>query len=240
MDFPFIYGTMVRLLGGLPLTIVLSGGAICIGAVLGLILALLRLSGNKILSLLSMIYTQSIRSVPLLVLLFLIYYGLSQFQLIRGNTVLWAFFREPFWCALLAMSINASAYAAEIIRAGLLSVPDGEVEAGRSVGMSGVLLYRRCILPAAIRQALPAYGNEVVTMIKATSLASLVTLYEITGIASEIASQTYRPVEVFVGAGFIYLAINFTLTQALLFIEEKLTPDRKGDHTAKVSPMSAA
>ena len=108
-------------------------------------------------------------------------------------------------------------------------MPRSEVEAARACGMSGLLLFRRIILPIAIRQALPAYGNEMIAMVKATSLASLVTLMEVTGIATAIASETYRPVEVFTAAGAVYLTINFILTRAIMLIEYRLSPHLRGE-----------
>lgn len=223
MDLPFLYDTLLRLAAGVPLTLQLSALCIALGALLGLGIALLRLSGSKPLVAFAWIYVQFIRSVPLLVLMFLVYYGLSQFHAVRSS-VLWPFLRDPFWCALLSLSINTSAYASEIIRGGLLSVSHGEIEAGRACGMSRLTLFRRVVMPVAVRQALPAYSNEMIAMVKATSLASLVTLMEITGIAASIASETFRPIEVFSVAGAIYLLINYVLTGAVTWLEHWLTP----------------
>ena len=225
---PFILDTLLRLLSGIPLTLQLAAGSVALGALLGLMLALMRLSGATVCVGPAWAYVQLIRSVPLLVLIFLIYYGLGQFSAVRGSA-LWPILREPYWCALLALTINSAAYAGEIIRGGLLAVPRNEVEAARACGMSGLLLFRRIILPIAIRQALPAYGNEMIAMVKATSLASLVTLMEVTGIATAIASETYRPVEVFTAAGAVYLTINFILTRAIMLIEYRLSPHLRGE-----------
>ncbi|WP_275956915.1 ABC transporter permease [Sodalis ligni] len=223
MDLPFIVDCLRRMLAGVPLTLQLAAISLLCGALLGLLIAFARLSGNRLVAAFGWIYVQVIRSTPLLVLLFLMYYGPGQFPAIR-HSVLWPFLREPYYCALLALLINSSGYAAEIIRGGLLSVPHNEIEAARACGMSGVLLYRRIILPIAIRQALPAFSNEVIAMIKATSLVSLVTLMEITGIATDIASESYRPIPVFIAAGAIYLLINFILTRIIRAIEHGLTP----------------
>jgi octopine/nopaline transport system permease protein len=238
MSGAFVYETFVRLLSGIPLTLELAASCIVLGAVLGCALALARLSSVKLLSGCAWLYVQAIRGVPLLVLVYLVYYGLSQFALVR-QSALWPILREPYWCALLALTINTSAYAAEIIRGGLASVPRTEIDAGLACGMSRLLLYRRIILPLAIRQALPAYGNEIVAMVKATSLASLVTLMEVTGIAAAIASETYRPIEVFVAAGAIYLAINLILTRAVLLLEYWLTPHlRESAHRPAVVALA--
>ncbi len=222
-DIPFIIDTISRLAAGIPLTLQLAAGSVALGALLGLAIGLMRLSSVAPLAWFAWTYVQLVRSVPLLVLIFLIYYGLGQFGAVRGSA-LWPFLREPYWCALSALAVNSAAYAGEIIRGGLLSVPRNEIEAARACGMSRFLLFRRIVLPVAIRQALPAYGNEAIAMVKATSLASLVTLMEVTGIATAIASETYRPIEVFVAAGVIYLAINFILTRGVMLLEYRLTP----------------
>jgi len=137
---------------------------------------------------------------------------------------LWPILREPYWCAIIALTLNNAAYASEIIRGGLLSVPSGQIEAAKACGMSRFTCFRRIVMPLAIRQALPGYGNEMISMVKATSLASIITLMEVTGIAAKLIAETYRAIEVFVIAGAIYLAINFVLTRALMFAEYKLTP----------------
>ncbi|SIO72503.1 amino acid ABC transporter membrane protein 2, PAAT family [Burkholderia sp. GAS332] len=223
MDLPFIYQTFVQLLPGIPLTLELASFSVVLGGLLGLIIALLRLSPSAPARALAWVYVQVIRSVPLLVLLFMIYYGLSQFPTIRAS-FLWPFLREPYWCALIALTINTSAYASEIIRGGLRSVPRGQREAAYACGMSPALVMRRIILPLAVRQALPAYSNEIIAMVKATSLASLVTLMDVTGIASSIATETYRPIEVFVSAGIIYFLITYVLTRAVHWLEYRLNP----------------
>jgi octopine/nopaline transport system permease protein len=223
MNLPFILDTLERVMAGIPLTLELSVLSVAAGACVGLGLALMRLSGRWPLVAFAWLYVQLMRATPLLVLLFLIYYGISQFTVIR-NSPLWPILREPYWCALIALSFNSAAYAAEIIRGGLLSVGRKEREAALACGMSRMLLMRRIVLPLAIRQALPAYGNEAIAMVKATSLASLVTLMEITGIAASIASESYRPISVFVTAGAVYLMITFLLTRAVKALEYRLTP----------------
>jgi octopine/nopaline transport system permease protein len=223
MDLPFIYQTFLQLLPGIPLTIGLAVLSVVLGGVLGFAIALLRMSPSAPARGFAWLYVQLFRSVPLLVLLFMIYYGLSQFESIRAS-FLWPALRQPYWCALIALTINTSPYASEIIRGGLRSVRRGDLEAAYACGMSGALLMRRIVVPIAIRQALPAYGNEIIAMVKATSLASLVTLMDVTGIASSIATETYRPIEVYVSAGVIYLAISYLLTRGVQRIERRLNP----------------
>ena len=213
---------MVKLLAGVPLTLELTFISVGLGAVLAVLLAVLRAS-VAIGAWLVRLYVFALRGTPLLLQIFLIYYGLGQFAFVREG-VLWPFLRQPFWCAILALTLNTAAYGSEIIRGGLRSVPPGAIEAARVSGMSGILLYRRIILPLAIRQALPAYGNEVIAMVKSTSLASIVTLMEISGIAYSIISETYRALEVFICAGALYLLINFLLSRAVAALEAWLTP----------------
>ena len=215
--------TLQRIAAGVPLMLQLAALSIAIGAVFAMVLALMRVSGIQALDLFARGYVFVFRGTPLLVQIFLIYYGLGQFAEIRGS-FLWPFLREPFWCAVLALTLNTAAYGSEIIRGGLLSVPAGQVEAARACGMSGLLLFRRIVFPIAVRQALPAYGNEIVLMVKATSLASIITLMEVTGIAHKIISESYRAIEVFVCAGAIYLLINLLLIRTVYAVEYWLSP----------------
>jgi octopine/nopaline transport system permease protein len=222
MDFAFLADTFRQLLGGVPLTLELAGSSILVGAALALALALLRMLRGPV-GWAVRAYVFVMRGTPLLLQIFLIYYGLGQFAAIRYS-FLWPFLREPYWCAILALSLNTAAYGSEIIRGGLQAVPRGALEAARVCGMSGPLLYRRIVLPLALRQALPAYGNEIIIMVKSTSLASIITLMEISGISYAIISETYRALEVFLCAGAIYLAIIFVLTRAIAALEHWLNP----------------
>jgi octopine/nopaline transport system permease protein len=223
MELGFLVETTARLLSGVPLLLKLWALSVAIGALFAVAIALLRLSGIKPLEWLAGFYVFVFRGTPLLVQMFLIYYGLSQFPEIR-QSFLWVFLREPYWCAILAFILNTAAYGSEIVRGGLLAVPFGEVEAARAFGMSGFRLFRRIVFPIALRQALPAYGNEIILMIKATSLASIITLMEVTGIAQRIISETFRAVEVFICAGAIYLVINFIISRAVAALEHRLSP----------------
>ena len=218
----FLLDTMGQLLRGVPLTLALTGLSLALGGVLALLLALLR-AGPPPVAALARLYVTVFRGTPLLVQIFLIYYGLGQFPAIR-HSLLWPFLRQPFWCAVLALALNTGAYASEIVRGGLAAVPRGAVEAARVCGMSRPLALRRVVLPLALRQALPAYGNEAVIMVKSTALASIITLMEITGIAYDIISRTYRALEVFLCAGALYLVLTFTLSRALALLERRLSP----------------
>lgn len=234
MDFPFLYETLLALLPGIPLTLKLATLSVVLGAFLALPLALMRLSGIGVLDWISKGYTFVFRSTPLLVQIFIIYYGLGQFREIR-TSFLWPILRDPYWCAIIALTLNTAAYASEIIRGGLQSVAAGQIEAARAVGMSRVTTFRRIILPQAIRQALPGYGNELILMVKATSLASIITLMEVTGIAAKMISETYRAIEIFIVAGAVYLVLNFLLTRLLKRAEYHLNPHLRQPDAAGAS-----
>jgi len=221
MDFDLIAENAPRIFGGLGLTLQLVLISLAIGFFLAVGVALVRQSQYVWASRIARFYVYCIRGTPLLVQLFLIYYGLGQFELVQ-QSFLWPLLREPYVCAILAMTLNTGAFGSEIIRGGMESVPWGEKEAARAMGMGSVTLFRRIVFPIAIRQALPAYSNEVILMVKASSLASTITMMEMTGIAGEIMAETYKPLEAFVVAGSLYLAINFTFTRIMRVMERRL------------------
>ncbi|HEX2509143.1 MAG TPA: ABC transporter permease [Microvirga sp.] len=234
MDFAFMKETFLRLLEGVPLTLNLAATSVALGAVFAMLLALMRMSRVPVLDWIARGYVFVFRGTPLLVQIFLIYYGLGQFRPTLQEWGLWGFFREPYWCAVFALTLNTAAYASEIIRGGLQAVPANQVEAARACGMSGFLLFRRIVFPIAVRQALPAYGNEIILMVKATSLASIITMMELTGIAHKLISQTFRAVEIFIVAGAIYLVLNFLVTRAIMALEWWLSP-----HLRRPPPIPA-
>ncbi len=236
MELAFIRDTFLALLPGVPVTLKLTLVSFLIGCAAALVLALMRRAPVAPLRWVARAYVFVFRGTPLLVLIFLIYYGMGQFRPFLQQVGLWGFFREPYWCAILALSISTSAYGSEIIRGALSAVPAREVEAARACGMSGLLLYRRIILPIALRQALPAYGNELILMVKATSLASIITLADITGIAARLNADTYRPVEVFIAAGILYLVINLALTRAVEMLDHWLSPHRRRPESGPAQP----
>ena len=223
MNYELMIETFPKLLVGLNITIQLVSISLFVGFCFAIGLALLRLSNNLFLNFFAKTYVFYFRGTPLLVQIFLIYYGIAQFEFIRESFV-WSFFKEAYWCAILALTLNTCAYSSEIIRGGIQSVSFGQIESAKSTGMSGFLLYRRIILPIAFRQALPAYGNEMILMVKATSLVSTITIMDVTGIARLIIAKTFSPVEIFIVAGLIYLTINFIVTRLVNLCEIKLTP----------------
>jgi octopine/nopaline transport system permease protein len=208
-----------------PLTLQLAVLSVLYGLVLALLLGFAMRSEWAVLRLPAQAYVFVFRGTPLLVQVFLIYYGLGQFRPFLQELDLWWFFRSPWYCVLLALTMNTAAYGAEIVRGGLQSVPAAQVEAARAYGMSGWTLYRRVVGPLALRQALPSYGNELVLMVKATALGSTVTLMELTGLAHKLNSETFRAFEIFFVAGAIYLAINIVLTQLVGLMERRIAPD---------------
>jgi octopine/nopaline transport system permease protein len=227
MSAAFMIDTFRTLLGGVPLTLDLTFVSVSIGFVGALLLTLVRVSAPHSFGWLVRAYVFVFRGTPLLIQIFLIYYGLGQFRPMLQDAGLWPFFREPYWCAILALSMNTAAYGSEIIRGGLRAVPPGALEAANACGMGCAMCWRRVILPLAFRQALPAYGNELILMVKGTSLASIITIMEVTGLAQKLISETYRSVEVFVCAGVIYLALNFVLSRIVYGVEAWLWPDRR-------------
>lgn len=218
MNWQVMIDSLPRLLGGALLTLELVGLAVLLGFVIALPVALARLARNPLLWMPAYGFVFFFRGTPLLVQIFLIYYGLSQFPEVR-NSVLWPILREPYWCALIALTLNTSAYTAEIMRGAMRAVPRGQVEAAMATGMSRLTRLRRVVLPQAMRIGLPAYSNEVILLVKASSLASTVTLMDLTGVARTISSVNYMPVELLSMAALIYLTINFTLTRLFKLLE---------------------
>ena len=223
MDLGFLYEALLAILPGVPLTLKLAVSSVALGGLIALPLALMRLSGIAPLDWFARAYVFVFRSTPLLVQIFVIYYGLGQFREVRAS-FLWPMLRDPYWCAVIALTLNTAAYASEIVRGGLASVAPGQIEAARAVGMSRLTLFRRVVGPQALRQALPGYGNELILMVKATSLASIITMMEITGLAAKMISETYRAIEILTVAGAVYLAINFVLTRLVKLAEARLSP----------------
>ena len=234
MDFELFAEAFPKLIGVVPDTLLLAITSVSIGFFVAIPIAIMRLSKSRLLSSIAYIYVYIFRSTPLLVQIFLIYYGSGQFRAFFEQVGLWYLFREAWFCAIFALMLNTAAYTSEIIRGGIQSVSWGQIEAARAVGMSGPLLFRRIIFPVAIRQALPAYGNELMLMVKATSLASTITIIELTGMAKKIIAANFRPVEVFLIAGGIYLCINFLISRGIMLTEHWLNPHLQTGETKKL------
>jgi octopine/nopaline transport system permease protein len=223
MDIELFWQAVPVLLKGLKITAILTFLSVLIGFNLGLGLAIMRLSSNRFVSGLAKGYSTVFRGTPLLVQIFLLYYGLGQLSFIKDNAALWWVISDGARCAVLALALNTAAYTSEILRGGLMSVPAGLVEAAQACGMSRALRFRRIEFPLAIRQALPAYGNELILTVKGTSLASTITVLEVTGYAKRLMSQTYAVFEIFAIAGVLYLATNLVLITLIRGLERHLT-----------------
>ena len=218
-----IFKNFFLVLSGLDNTILLLLISLPLGFVLALLFALGRVSKIVLLSRTIASYIFIIRGTPLLVQIYLIYFGLGSVKFIR-ESFLWYALKEPFWCGVIALTINTVAYGAEIFRGGIQSIEKSQVESGLSLGFGKFLLLRKIILPIAIRKVLPSYGNELILMVKATSLVSLTTYMEMTGIARKIMAKTFAPVEAFIAAGILYLFLNFLMVQFVKYLEWKYNP----------------
>ena len=203
------------------LTIELTLISLTIGIFIGLFFAILRLSKNKLLFNISYYYSFIFRGTPLLVQIFIIYFGLAQLEFIR-ESFLWLVLKKPFACAILAFSLNTGAYTSEIFRSGFEKVDKNIIEAGNALGLSNFYIFIKIKLPIAIKQSLPAYGNEMILMLKGTSLASTITLIDLTGAAKHIISTNFNPVEVFIFVGSIYLFFTFIIHNLIKFAEKKM------------------
>src|SRR5690625_772767 len=218
--------TVETLLKGLQLTLSIGLYSIFWSLVIGLGLALMRVSGQRLLSRFALCYSTVFRGTPLLVQLFILYYGIGTLSFVRQSPALWWLFSDGARCAILAIGLNSGAYISEVFRGGLQSVPRGQIEAAQAIGMSPLKRSSRVIFPLALRQALPAYSNEIVIAIKGTSLASTIAVLDITGQARRFMSQNYAVMETFIVAGLLYLIINFSLLVLLQQLERALSIKR--------------
>ena len=200
MDLDLMISSFPKLLNATLVTLKLLSLSLIFGLMLGLFFAILRLNKNIFLNKFSYFYSYIFRGTPLLVQIFIIYFGLGQIEFLRSS-FLWIILKEPYWCAIIAFSLNTGAYTSEILRSAFETINKGFIEAGDSLGISKKIIFYKIQIPIAIRQSLPAYGNEIILMLKGTSLASTVTLIDLTGVAKYIISTTFKPIEVFIVAG---------------------------------------
>ncbi|MGL4828041.1 MAG: ABC transporter permease [Vibrio sp.] len=206
MDFSLIIESLPVYLSGLWTTVWLVSLSLVIGLMCAIPLAIARNSKQKLLSYPAWCYIYFLRGTPLLVQLYLIYYGMDQWFPVKGT--LW---EHAWFCALVAFILNTSAYTAEIIRGAINGLPKGEVEAAKAYGMSRLQTYKRIILPSALRRALPAYSNEVIFMLHGSAVAGIVTIMDLTGAARLVNSRYYAPFEAFLSAGLFYMALTFII-----------------------------
>lgn len=221
MSVGIIIDALPRMLGGIALTFQLLLLSLSIGTAIALGLLLMRISGRWWLSWPAQVYFYVFRGTPILVQIFIVYYGLPQFEGIR-ESVFWPVLRDPFGCAILALSLNVGAYVSEIFRGGVLSVERGLTEAGAALGMSATQRFVHITAPLAIRISLPAYGNEIISLLKSTALASTITLADMTGIARTIVAETFAPYQVFLSLAIVYVTITWFIQRSIRRIEGHL------------------
>ena len=220
MDLELMINSFPRLLNATVVTLKLLSLSLFFGLFIGLLFAVMRMSNNLLLNKFAYGYSYLFRGTPLLVQIFIIYFGFGQIEFIR-NSILWVILKEPYWCAIIAFALNTGAYTSEILRSAFQTIKKGYIEAGKSLGISSKIIFYKIQIPIAIRQSLPAYGNEIILMLKGTSLASTVTLMDLTGVAKYIISTTFKPIEVFIVAGSIYLFMTFAIHNFIKFLEKK-------------------
>ena len=220
MDLELMINSLPKLLNAAVITLKLLSVSLIIGLFIGLFFAILRLNKNIFINRFAYGYSYVFRGTPLLVQIFIIYFGLGQIEYLR-STVLWVILKEPYWCAIIAFALNTGAYTSEILRSAFQTIKPGIIEAGKSLGISNKVIFYKIQIPIAIRQSLPAYGNEIILMMKGTSLASTVTIMDLTGVAKYIISTTFKPIEVFIVAGGIYLFMTFVIHNVIKFLEKK-------------------
>ena len=220
MDFDLMTNSFPKLLNATIVTLKLLSVSLIIGLFIGLFFAVLRLNKNIFINKFAYGYSYIFRGTPLLVQIFIIYFGLGQIESLRSS-FLWVILKEPYWCAIIAFALNTGAYTSEILRSAFQTIKPGIIEAGKSLGISNKIIFYKIQIPIAIRQSLPAYGNEIILMMKGTSLASTVTLMDLTGVAKYIISTTFKPIEVFIVAGGIYLFMTFVIHNVIKYLEKK-------------------
>lgn len=222
MNWSLMLESIPALLYGALVTVQLLLLTLVFGGLLALPLGIVAANARPLFRLPVTGYITFFRGTPLLVQVFLVYYGLSQFQIVRGS-IFWPLLREAWFCALLTLALHTAAYTANILRGAILAIPAGQSEAATALGMRPALIYRLVILPQAFRIGMPAYGNEMISMMKATSLASTITIMELTGTANTIVARTYAPYEVFISAALIYLCVAWLLSRLVRTVEARLS-----------------
>lgn len=220
MDFSIIADNLNLYFNGLGVTVQLVFLSLLIGLGIAIPLALLADSRNWLIHGSVFCFSYFFRGTPLLVQIYIVYYGAGQFEFIR-DSLLWPILSKAYWCALIAFTLNTAAYTTEILRGAIKATPLGEIEAAKAAGMSRLLMYRRIILPSAFRRALPAYSNEVIFMLHGSSLASVITLVDITGAARIVNSSYYSPYEAFITAALFYMALTFIIVLAFKWVERR-------------------
>jgi arginine/ornithine transport system permease protein len=220
MDFSIIIDNIGLYFQGLWMTVLLVSSALVLGLVLAVPLGVAAASRNWWVRGPVFCYSYFFRGTPLLVQMYMLYYGLGQFEAVQ-HSLFWPILREAYWCALIAFTLNTAAYTIEILRGAIVATAHGEIEAAKACGMSWFTMYRRIILPGAFRRALPAYGNEVIFMLHGSAIASVITIVDLTGAARIINSRYYSPYEAFLTAAAFYMALTFTIVYVFKRVERR-------------------
>jgi len=210
MEFSIILSNLDIYLEGLKNTVILVFISLTLGLLLAVPLAVIRHYGSTWVQMPIRFYVYFFRGTPLLVQMFIIYYGFGQFEFLQKSLV-WPLFREAYFCALFAFTLNTGAYTTEILRGAIKATSHGEIEAALAAGMSRLQMIRRIVLPSAFRRALPAYSNEIIFMLHGSALASVITIIDITGAARIVNSRFYSPYEAFLTAAVFYMSITFLI-----------------------------
>jgi arginine/ornithine transport system permease protein len=218
IDWNVVGSSLPAFAGGVKVCLILLVISLATGFACALPLAVARVSARRWLCWPVWLFTYVFRGTPLLVQLFVIYYGLAQFEVLR-DSALWPLLRQAWFCAWLAFALNTTAYTTEIVAGALRATPSGEVDAARAYGLSGWALYRRILLPSALRRALPQYSNEVVSTLHATAIVSTVTLVDVTRVARDVYSTHLLPLEGFGTAAVIYFVLTFLLVGGFKWLE---------------------
>jgi|TARA_B110000263_G_scaffold55046_1_gene46457 polar amino acid transport system permease protein len=221
-DFALIADSIPKMLAGFWMTFELWFLSAVLGLALAIILLLMRISGRWYLYAPAMAYIYIFRGTPILVQIFIIYHGFPQLEFIR-ESIFWPILREPYGCAILALTLNTGAYVSEILRGGVLGVDRGLKEAGAALGLSSTHRFIYITSPIAIRLALPAYSNDIISLMKSTALASTITLLDMMGIARTIVAETYAPYEIFLSLTVIYLILTWIIQKSIGLIEKRMS-----------------
>ncbi len=238
-DLSSITENLPDFVNGAWITIQLTVVSLIIGFFCAIPIALARLSRNPLLRWPAYGFMFYFRGTPLIVQIFLIYYGSGQFVSELKALGLWTFFREPYFCAILTLVLNTAAYTAEILRGAIQAVPHGEVEAARACGMSPSLAFRRIVFPKAMRLALPAYTNEVVFLFQATSLVSIITILDLTGVARVLIAKTFDVFEIWIFVALCYLVLTYVMLYGFKALEYRLMGHLRDRETGE-APAPAA
>ncbi|KKJ76044.1 amino acid ABC transporter permease [Kiloniella litopenaei] len=219
MDLQIIWDELPLYFDGLLLTIQLVPLSLLIGFVIAVPLAVMRLSKNPFVNYPVFAFTYAFRGTPLIVQLFILYYGVGTLDGYSELTKEFNFLKGAYFFALLGFTLNTAAYTAEIFRGAMAQTSFGEVEAAKACGMSQFLIFRRIIIPSALRRALPAYSNEVIFMLHGSALASTITLVDLTGAARIVQSRYYAPYEAFITAAVFYFVLTFLFIWLFRLVE---------------------